>query len=145
MMQIVNNVGAWASKTHCTRRQLQFLLGHLLYIHKCVKPSSYSVNSMLDLLRQNYDKDNITLTHQFKHDLRWFQSFLKAYNGVSIYDKPPVNHTIELDVCFTGLGGRWEHFVYHLSIPRSYQNMTIVHLEMINIILALRVLSHVVR
>ena len=79
---------------------------------------------MLDLLRQNYDQDKIVLTHQIKHDRRWFQIFLKAYNGVSVYDNPPVNHTIELDACLIGLGGRWESFGYHLSIPKGFMNMT---------------------
>ena len=134
MRQIVANVDAWVSKTQCTRCQLQSLLGHLLYIHKCVKPARYFVNRMLELLRQNYDQDHIALTHQFKQDLRWFKSFLKAYNGVSIYDKPPVNHTIELD----GMGDGKT-----LSTTCQYQEVfkiwTIVHLEMVNIILALRV------
>ena len=31
-------VDVWASKNHCTRNDLQSLLGHLLYVHKCVKP-----------------------------------------------------------------------------------------------------------
>ena len=46
-------VKTWANRKYsCTRRQLQSLLGHLIYIHKCVKPSRFFVNRMLDLLRQ---------------------------------------------------------------------------------------------
>ena len=38
-------------------------------------------------------------------DLRWFSRFLETKNGVSIYNHRPVNCTIELDACLTGLGG----------------------------------------
>ena len=45
---------------------------------------------------------------------------------------------IELDACQTGLGGCWKNFVYHLTIPLGYKQMGIVHLEMINIFVALK-------
>ena len=38
----------------------------------------------------------------------------------------------------TGLGGRWSKFVYHLPIARGFINFSIVHLEMVNILLAVR-------
>ena len=50
MTQIMKKVDAWGSKSFCSRHQLQFLLGHLLYVHKCVKPARFFVNRMLDLL-----------------------------------------------------------------------------------------------
>ena len=100
---------------------------------------------MLDLLRSNYDQEKIQITQEFKQDLRWFSKFLQSYNGVSIYDHPPANHTVELDACLTGLGGRWDNFVYFLAIERGFNNMTIVHLEMVNIVLALKVFAHVER
>ena len=122
MSKIVEMVEEWQAKKSCSRRQLQSLLGHLLYLHKCIKPARFFVNRMLDLLRSNYDKDRISLTQDFKHDLRWLSKFLKVYNGISIYDHSPVHHIVELDACLTGLGGRWDNFVYFLAIPKNYQN-----------------------
>ena len=69
MTKVVEMVEEWQTKKSCTR-QLQSLLGHLLYVHKCIKPARFFVNRMLDLLRTNYDKDKISLTQDFKHDLR---------------------------------------------------------------------------
>ena len=43
----------WAQKTTATNRQLQSLLGKLLYIHRCVRPSRLFVNRMLALLRNS--------------------------------------------------------------------------------------------
>ena len=41
-----------------------------------------------------------------------------------------------------GLGGRFKNFVYHLPVVRHYTNLSIVHLEMINILVAIRVFGH---
>ena len=41
-----------------------------------------------------------------------------------------------------GLGGRFRDFVYHLPVVRHYKNLSIVHLEMINILVAIRVFGH---
>ena len=141
LQQILRNVTDWVGRKRCTKRQLQSLLGQLLYIHKCVKPARVFLNRMLDLLRQNYDATCIKLTPDFMRDLRWFSKFLETYNGVSIYNHRPVDHIIELDACLTGLGGRWNNYVYHLPIPKHYQNLTIVHLEMVNILVAIRIFA----
>ena len=80
----------------------------------------------------------IRLTSDFKRDLRWFAKFLPTYNGISLYDHKQVDVTLELDACLTGFGGRSGNFVYHLPIERGFRNWTIVHLEMINILIAIR-------
>ena len=48
---------------------------------------------------------------------------------------------LELDACLTGLGAVWGCLVYHLSIPEGFQNMGIVHLEMVKILLAVRMFA----
>ena len=49
-----------------------------------------------------------------------------------------VDVTLELDACLTGFGGYCGNLVYHLPIQRAYNNWTIVHLEMVNILIAVR-------
>ena len=143
MAQISDSILSWRHRNTCSRRQLQSLLGHLLYIHKCVKPSRIFVNRMLQVLRSQYDSNVISLTTDFHRDLQWFTKFMADYNGISLYDHKPIAHTIELDACLTGLGGRCDQWVYHLAIPRGYQNLTIVHLEMINIFLAVKLFAKI--
>ena len=65
--------------------------------------------------------------------------FVDKYNGVSMYNHRRVDHVIELDACLDGLGGVWKNYVYHIPIPRHYLGLTIVHLEMINILVALKI------
>ena len=58
LTQIVNLCHLWAGKTYCSKRDLQSLLGHLLYIAKCVKPAQIFLNRMLQTLRDNASKKN---------------------------------------------------------------------------------------
>ena len=141
MRRISDMVDAWRHKSVCTKRELQSLLGNLLYVHKCVAPARIFLNRMLELLRNNYDAYTIQLTHDFKRDLRWFSNFLSEYNGVSFYDHVRTHHVVELDVCLEVLGGRWENLIYHLPLPSHYGNLGIAQLEMINILLAIRVFA----
>ena len=93
---------------------------------------------MLAILRLSHDSQKIILTSDFKRDLRWFAQFLPHYNGVSFYDHRPIDLTLELDAYLTGLGGRWNNFVYHLPLVLGYMNWSIVQLEMVNILLTVR-------
>ena len=131
----------WQHKKFCSKQQLQSLLGNLLYIHKCVHPARMFLNRMLDLLRANYDKKSITLTHDFKRDLMWFIKFAEKYNGVSFFDHKRSYDIIELDACLTGFGGRWANYIYHIPIEKHYGNLAITQLEMLNILVAVRVFA----
>ena len=70
MCQIRQSVIEWQTKKTSSKRQLQSLLGQLLYVHKCVRPSRIFLNRMLQLLHQNYDASTIKLTQAFRRDLR---------------------------------------------------------------------------
>ena len=134
-------VRLWPDKDVASKRQLQSILGLLLYVHKCVKPARVFLNRMLELLRSAHGRQKILLTPDFKRDLRWFAKFLPHYNGVSLYNHKLVDLTLELDVCLTGFGGRCGRYVYHLPIERGFRNWTIVHLEMVNILIAIRLFT----
>ena len=139
LTQICDTIKQWQRK--CTKRQLQIILGLLLYVHKCVKPARVFLNRMLDLLRASHNNNQISLTDDFKRDLAWFEKFLSTYNGVNLYDHKPIHETLELDACLTSLGGRVQNCVYHLPLEKGYQGFTIVHLEMVNILVAIRLFA----
>ena len=58
---------------------------------------------------------------------------------VTFYDNNQIHATIALDACLSGLGAVYKDMVYALPIPRGFANYTIVHLEMLNIMVALKV------
>ena len=110
-----------------------------VYTHMCVKPACYFLNRMLQTLRSNCGNASIKLDAGFHRDLRWFDRFLPLYNGVSLYDHKTCDHQVHLDACLQGLGGVWQNYVYHLPISYGYKGLNIAHLEMVNILVALKV------
>ena len=104
LMQVKEMVKNWTHMISCMKCQLQSLLGLLLYIHKCVKPARCFLNRMLDVLRRAQNLYKIKLDDDFHRDLLWFSKFLDVYNVVSPYDHRPINATLELDACLTGIG-----------------------------------------
>ena len=128
-------------KTHLSKRQYQSLLGKLLYIQKHVKPSRIFVNRILSIFRSHSTAKRIHLTGEFYHDLDWFITFLPHFNGVTYISKKPIDdtQTLHLDACLTGMGAVWRDRVYAtpiVQIPNFI--LTIVHLEMLNIVIVLR-------
>ena len=87
LAEIVELYISWNTKTYCSKKVLQSLLGSLLYINKCAKPTCYFLNRMLAVLRNNYQVENCLLDHSFFQDLAWFNTFLCNFNGVTYYDK----------------------------------------------------------
>ena len=105
LKQILHTVQEWRQKTKCMKQQFQSLLGLLLFVHKCVKPAQIFLNRMLDVLHHHHNGNHIILTTDCKRDLNWFNKFIPLYNGVLLYDHKPVDFSLELDTCLTGLAG----------------------------------------
>ena len=53
-----------------------------------------------------------------------------------------VNHQVHLDACLHGLGRVWQNYAYHLPITCGYKDLNIAHLDMVNILVALKVFCH---
>ena len=69
-------------------------------------------------------------------------TFLPGFNGVTYIEKHeiPNNRTLYIDACLTGLGGVWDQQVYATPVsPIIRKRPKIVHLEMLNVVVALRV------
>ena len=131
----------------CTKRSLskhkyQSLLGKLLYIQKCVKPARVFINRILAEFRSNYQSRTIQLSEEFHKDIQWFLTFLPTYNGISYIHKSrlDVGQSLYLDASLTGMGAVWRNRVYATPIHNCGDlNLKIVHLEMLNIIIALKI------
>ena len=93
------------------KKQLQSLLGHLLYVHKCVKPARFFLNRMLKLLKNSHNAPYIKLTATFHRDLRRFKNFPSHFNGVSLYDHKKSDCQTHLDACLQDLGGIYQNQV----------------------------------
>ena len=85
------------------------------------------------------DKQTVPVTKEAKRDINWFLKFIPLYNGVMFFDQKPTDYSTELDASLQGMGARWGSQVYALQIPLGYMDLQIVHLEMLNILAALKV------
>ena len=139
LAKIVQLCADWDSKTYCSKRDLQSLLGSLLCVSKCVKNVRFFLNRMLQLLRDNVDTRKIPITAEFKSDLAWLNSFLPHYNGATHYYQSYCHSEVHLGACLTGLVGAYGSMVYALPIPKGYLNYNIAQLEILNIIVVIKV------
>ena len=118
----------------CSNRQLQSLLGSLLYVSKCVKPAHMFLNRILMLLKENFDQQTIFLTRDFFKDLNWFHTFLTQFNGVVYYDTKPIQAELHLDASLTGMG--------EFLIINAMHFLFLFHLKIIHILLALKIWAY---
>ena len=92
-------------KSQLAKKELQSLLGKLLYISRCIQGSRIFMNRMLQALRDMKDADYISLSESFFRDLAWFVSFLHTFNGVVTFRRAPVSVHAHVDATFVRLGG----------------------------------------
>ena len=83
--QIKQLCAYWTTRKSCSMRNLQSLLGRLLYISKCVRSSRLFLNQMLEVLRSADKQNFITLTPDFHRDLSWFQKFIPTFNSITFF------------------------------------------------------------
>ena len=135
MMQIVTNVDAWVSKTHCTRRQLQSLLGHLLYFQKCVKPSRYFVNRMWLGRRLLVKCDNDPIVKALSHGCArdpflaacarnvWYILADSDINASFVHVMVKKNQVAELFSPWAGYPEDYSKLSAYLLTPYGYQSI----------------------
>ena len=76
----------------------------------------------------------------FHKDLNWFARFLREYNGISFFDQEKeAEYEIFLDACLEGMGAFCENQVHSTDIKGLLPSgLSIVHYEMLNIVVTLR-------
>ena len=89
---------------------------------------------MLALLRSNITNSTFTPTADFFKDINCFLTFLAQYNGVTFYDNSKATYVVHLDASLTGLGGSFAD-----RFADQFMNYSIVHLEILNIMVALKI------
>ena len=99
------------------------------------------VNRILATLREAPEQGYVKLSDEFHKDINWFNTLLRYFNGTVFFNRfdIPAVTNIYLDASLIGVGGVWNNKVYQWAIPKFVNmNISIVHLEMINLLVALR-------
>ena len=81
------------------------------------------------------------VTLEMRKDVLWFLSFVKQFNGTSTYAHVPLKdyEIVELNASLKGL------FSFDLNMVIIPSTFSIVHLEMLNVLVACRVFRNVWR
>ena len=93
---------------------------------------------MLELLRNSNKFSSILLTEDFHRDLNSFCKFSPKFNDSAFFVYRNVNYEIEIDSCLQDLGAISGNAIYSIPLHLGHENMTIVHLEMLNVLVAIR-------
>ena len=147
---ILSLIRSWDKKNTCNKKEVQRLLGSLIFVARVCKPARLFLNRMLKFLR-SFQNDNEVkqIQEEFRQDTRWFQSFLPVYNGVALMESKKRDIHLEVDACLSGCGGitneKYYTVEYHTDILEK--NYHISQLELLNVLVALKELckdeSHV--
>jgi len=138
-------INSWLNKKKATRRELQSLIGKLVFVSSCVPPGRLFISRMLEALRSlRRNHHRLRLSRDFRLDLLWWHRFMDTYNGVSmmvpdIYSYP--DELVMTDACATGCGafcdGQFFHSVFPDHVLEKFGSKIHV-LEMLTIVLAAR-------
>ena len=130
-----------STRNSLSKRKYKSLLGKLLHIQKCVKPARVFINRLLAVFQNNSHLKTIQLSDEFHKYIQWFLTFLPTYNEMSYICKHRLDNdqSLHLDASLTGMGVVYRNRVCATPIHNCGDlDRKIVHLEMLNIIIALK-------
>ena len=134
---VVAQVDVYNHKQWINKKQLQSLLGHLLFVAKCVRPARTFVSRILEALR-GATGNSIRNDTGFRSDLAWFREFCSQWNGVGIIPQATPSRTILVDACLSGVGATDGGRSYGQQLaPAEEGAANITELEAINVVFAL--------
>ena len=143
MAEIMEILREWQGRVRATQRDMQKLLGLLQFVAGVAPPTRVFTNRMLNELRETPKRGSVSLTLEFKKDVKFFVDLLPEFNGIKIVDKGevPCQDRLELDACLSGCGAFNGESYYAESFPQWLQEEehSIAHLELFNVVVAVKV------
>ncbi len=150
LVEIEQDLDRWLVMTHCTRHDIQELLGKLNFVASCVRPARIFMSRMLAFLRATPTVGSIPISEDFHKDISWWRTFMRQYNGVSIMmldDWSCPDEVLATDACLEG-GGAWcEGEYWHKQFPSFIldQSLHINALELLVIVVSIKVWKNKLR
>ena len=131
----------WTSRMRVTHRALQKLLGHLIYLHKCLQPSHLFVNKILTVLQHTPANETTLLDAEFYRELNWFCEFLSDFNVITRIHKQDDHYIkVYVNASLAGIGAYIQGLVYQSHIPECYRlALGIIQFKMMNAMVTFRI------
>ena len=97
--ELRDDISLWKKKTFATKKNLQQILGKLLWVTKCVKFSRGFIGRLLTQLQEMHsmpDNKRMKLSHGGRQDIIWWDRYLRRFNGVEIlYQSDPLQLSLD--------------------------------------------------
>lgn len=144
-LQVV--IHSWVGRRSCEKRELCSLIGKLQHATKVVRPGRTFLRRMFEQLAvAKKMHHHVRLNQSFRSDLAWWNTFLAAWNGVSllseVISKSP-DHVICTDASGSwGCGAVWGTCWLQYKWGEPYQQEAITQKELLPIVFAAAVWGH---
>ena len=147
MQLLMQELQEWVDKTTMTCTQLESIADKLQAISHCVRPARVFVSRLFNKIPRMRRHTMYTVDDTTVKDLRWLQTFLPTYNGMSIMWLEQMmvpDVVLATDACLTGIVGQCGTRYYHSKIPQEilqWPEASIAHFEMVAVMTALKLWS----
>ena len=147
LVEIHDLIDHWLSRKRASKRDLQSLVGKLIFVSKCVLSSRVFISRILAVLRSLRSQHHrFKINAEFRKDLKWWKTFLQQFNGTSyipdmIWAK--VDSSMSTDACLQGIGGWSGDRFFSEEFPQAIleKSFHINVLELMAIMVGLRLWS----
>jgi hypothetical protein len=139
--QVVNLCSKYLNKKSILKRDLQALLGSLLFLHKAIKPARTLVNRALAVLRGMGEGRKAAISEGMKRDLLWFIACSQQINARFFIFKDNRPHA---EIYVDAIGGVYQNRVYSVPIGKK-EGWSINQWEALNMLVALRTWASVLQ
>ena len=136
---------AWDSRTACTRKQLESLIGKLSFVCSCVRPGRLFLCRLFEALRGFPQSGFRNIGIEMRKDIHWWQKFLPVFRGVGMlwmFESYNPDVLLSSDACLQAAGGYCHPYVFRLQFPEGIRaGNSIAHLEFQALLASLKVFS----
>lgn len=147
LTELLTLLTSWEIGTVATKRDVQSLIGKLVFVAVCIKPGRLFISRMLNFLQGMRDNCEVTLPHDFYKDVLWWRAFMPLYNRVSMmfleqFDIP--DSVAASDACLSGCGAVCGQQYFHSKFPQfiSALALDIICLELLTISVCAKLWGH---
>ena len=134
----------WVCKNDANRKEVQSLVGKLIWAAAVVRPGRLMVSRLLNFLRGMDPHRRYLITNECLADIKWWSRFLPIFNGISMF--PPVDWEIPdssfaTDACLQACGGICGNEYFHERFPGHIIQVAghISALELLSCMVALKI------
>ena len=96
LAEILASLRQWVEKTHCSRVELQSLVGLLNFVSRAIHASRSFLRRLISALHS--PSRRIVLSEDMREDLKWWLAFASQWNGVSLITLPQIILSEHLDL-----------------------------------------------